>query len=97
MRSKSIPVIFLALNDGKYRGMMLVRVMEWQWAVTERERQAEKREKQKKNRECDSSDNIHIRDKILEYVTNWGWGAGAKKGDRESEKMDAFNKQKCKC
>lgn len=66
MRSKSIPVIFLALNDGKYRGMMLVRVMEWQRAVTERERQAEKRE----NRECDSSDNIHIRDKILEYVTN---------------------------
>lgn len=54
-------------------------------------------EKKKKNRECDSSDNIHIRDKILEYVTNWGWGAGAKKGDRESEKMDAFNKQKCKC
>lgn len=97
MRSKSIPVIFLALNDGKYRGMMLVRVMEWQWAVTGRERQAEKREKKKKNRECDSSDNIHIRDKILEYVTNWGWGAGAKKGDRESEKMDAFNKQKCKC
>lgn len=60
--------------------MMLVRVMERQWAVTDKERRAEKKKKKKMGDRCD---NIHIRDKIHdEYVTNREWGRVEQMGER---------------